>query len=81
MHYKDRNPESYKRFRSQMEAMLAIAGVSGVLEILADITQEYGDGTLIEKSQQSRIPIDHAFFLTASAQIDQVRENLGQGCD
>lgn len=74
MRYQDRSLENYDCFRSEPQMILAAAGFPGVLEILADIAQEYGDGEIARRSEKAGIPVDHPFFLNASAQIDQVRE-------
>ena len=76
MRYRDRSPENYDRFHSELQIMLATAGFPGVLEILADIAQEYGDGEVSSNAVKSGIAINHSFFLSAAAQVDQVRENL-----
>jgi hypothetical protein len=67
MTLKERDLATFNECRSELRSMLALIGIGGVMEILADITQEYGDGKIL--------PPD-AFWLNAAAQIEIARERL-----
>lgn len=67
MTFKDRDPVTFEKYRSEMRIMMAVAGIGGVLEILADISQDYGDGQIA--------PPD-AFWLNAAAQIDDCKNKI-----
>ena len=68
MTFKDRDPVLYQKYRSQLRSMMAMAGMSGVLEVLTDIAQDFGDGATF-------LTID-PFWLNAAAQIDDCREKI-----
>ena len=67
MTFKDRDPATFEKYRLDIRCMMAVAGIGGVLEILADISQDYGDGAIA--------PPD-AFWLNAAAQIDDCKGKI-----
>lgn len=68
MRFRDRDPEKYQEYKSRLRTMLGIAGIYGILEVLADISQEFGDGKQFE--------ISDPFWLNAAAQIEQCKETI-----
>lgn len=48
--------------------MMGSAGVDGLLEVLADIAQDFGDGAIF--------PSADPFWLNAAAQIDNCKEAI-----
>ena len=68
MRFKDRDPALYQKYRSALRSMMGIAGINGLLEILTDITQEFGDG--------AAFPSVDSFWLNAAAQIDDCKEKI-----
>ncbi len=67
MTFKERDLATFEKYRSDLRIMMAVAGIGGVLEILADITQDYGDGG---------VSTTDAFWLNAAAQIDDCKEKI-----
>lgn len=67
MKFKDRDLAKFQEYRSELRVMMAVVGIGGVMEILADITQEYGDG---------KIAPPDPFWLNAAAQIDDCKEKI-----
>ena len=65
--FKERDLAAFEKYRLDIRMMMATAGIGGVLEILADITQEYGDGAIVSPD---------AFWLNAAAQIDDCKEKI-----
>ena len=66
--FKERDLATFKEYRSQMRSMMGMVGIGGLLEVLADITQEYGDGSAFASPD--------AFWLNAAAQIDDCKEKI-----
>jgi len=65
---KTNNPELYDKYYRQLRSMMATAGIGGLLEILADLSQEFGDAP--------HMPSADSFWLNAAAQIDDCREKV-----
>jgi len=68
MTFKERDLIKFKKYRSQMRSMMGNAGIGGLLEVLADITQELGDGAIFAKPDP--------FWLNAAAQLDECKEKI-----
>ena len=68
MMLKERNPALYQKYRSTLRSMMGSAGVDGLLEVLADIAQDFGDGAIF--------PSADSFWLNAAAQIDNCKEAI-----
>jgi hypothetical protein len=68
MTFKDRDPALYQKYRSALRSMMAMAGINGLLEVLTDITQEFGDGAIFSSVDP--------FWLNAAAQIDDCKEKI-----
>lgn len=62
-----RDPVRYKESKVATRRLMATVGILGLLEILADIAQEFGDGVGFSPD---------SFWLNTAAQIDSVRERL-----
>jgi len=65
---KTNNPELYDKYYRQLRSMMGTAGIGGLLEILADLSQEFGDAPYM--------PSADSFWLNAAAQIDDCREKV-----
>ena len=48
--------------------MMGSAGVTGLLEVIADIAQDFGDGAIFSSADP--------FWLNAAAQIDNCKEAI-----
>lgn len=68
MKFKDTNLQTYQKYRTQLRSMMGCAGISGLLEILADLSQDFGDSHAFLSSDP--------FWLNAAAQIDECREKV-----
>lgn len=68
MTFKDRDPAFYQKYRSTLRSMMGMAGINGLLELLTDITQEFGDGAIFSSVDP--------FWLNAAAQIDDCKGKI-----
>lgn len=68
MKFKDRDPATFEVYRSRLRSMMGVAGINGLLEVLVDITQDFGDGSMFANPD--------AFWLNAAAQIDDCKEKI-----
>ena len=71
MRFKDRDPEKYEECVIQVKLILAVAGLDGLMEILADIAQRNGDEQDVFSD-----PAWRAYWLNAAAQIDSARTKI-----
>jgi hypothetical protein len=58
--------------KSELRQMLGVYGIAGVLELLAEVCQDFGEGSV-----GGRNSIDpDAFWLEASAYVDRAKDEL-----
>lgn len=68
MQFKNRDPEKYQEYKSRIRSMMGTAGICGLLEVLADVAQDFGDGKAFDTPDP--------FWLSAAAQIEQCKERV-----
>jgi hypothetical protein len=54
--------------KSELRQMLGVYGIAGVLELLADVCQDFGEGSSVINPD--------AFWLEASAYVDKAADEL-----
>ena len=73
MKFSDRDPTKYQEYKQKIRSMLGVVGISGLLEVIADIAQEFGDGATFETPDP--------FWLNAAAQVEQCKDGIEASSD
>lgn len=73
MKFRDCDPVRYQECRQKIRSILGVAGISGLLEVIADIAQEFGDGATFESPDP--------FWINAVAQVEQCKDVIEKSSD